>query len=71
MKRTIARVEKDIHEMGYENHYTSYNLWAEYDTETKLTCTSIDPSRRVAQGSRSSRLQTLGNQLSDRSPYIR
>ena len=32
---------------------------------------SADFSRQVAKVSRSSRLQTLGNQLIDSSPYIR
>ena len=33
--------------------------------------TSIDFSRQVAEGSRSSRLEILGSQLTNRSPYIK
>ena len=51
-----------------ETHRSFYNLQTEHDMETTLT--SIDFSRRVAEGSRSSWLQILGNQLIDRSPYI-
>ena len=46
-----------------------YNLQTEHDMEMKLT--SIDFSHQVAEGSRSSWPQTLGNQLIDGSPYIR
>ena len=41
-------------------HPSFYNSPAEHDTETKLT--SIDFSHRVAYDSKSSWLQTLGNQ---------
>ena len=46
-----------------------YNAQSEHDTDMKVTL--IDFSCRVTEGSRSSWLQTLGNQLIDRSPYIR
>ena len=41
----------------------------EHDIETRLT--SIDFSRQGTKGFRRSWLQTLGNQLIDRSPYVR
>ena len=44
------------------------NSQTEHDVEMKLT--PIDFSHGVAEASRSSCLQTLGNQLIKRSPYI-
>ena len=49
-----------------EARLSFYNSRAKHDVETKRTL--IDFSRRVAEGSRSSQLQTLGNQLIDPSP---
>ena len=46
-----------------------YNSQTEHSMEMKLTY--VDFSRQVAEGCRSSWLQTLGNLLIDRSPYIR
>ena len=48
-----------------------YNSWIEHGKEMKLACTSIDFPRRVAKGFRSSWLQIMGDQLNNRSPYIR
>ena len=47
--------------------------WTEHDKEFKLTCTctSIKSFWQVAEGSRSSWLQTLGNQPINCSPFIR
>ena len=47
----------------------SHNSWTELDVEMKLA--SIDFSRWVAEGFRSSWLQTLANQLIDYSPCIK
>ena len=52
-----------------ETHQCFCNLQTERDVETKLT--SVDFSRRVAEGSRSSLLQTLANQCIHHSLYIR
>ena len=49
--------------------FTFYNPRTEHDFEMKFT--SIVFSHRVVEGSRSSWLQTLGNQLIDCSPHIR
>ena len=52
-----------------ETPLSYYNLRTEHNIKTKLT--SINFSRRGTEGFRSSWLQVLGNQLIDRSPYIR
>ena len=48
-----------------ETRSTFYNTWKEHDMKMKFT--SIDFSCRGAEGFRSSRLQTLSNQLIDHS----
>ena len=58
-----------LHAHLLDTRWSSYNSRTEHDTEMKLT--QIHFSRRVAEGFRSSWLQTLGNQLIDRSLYIR
>ena len=60
---------KDAYMYALYTPSSFHNSQTEQDMETKLT--SIDFSRRVTKESRSSRLQTLGNQLIDRSLYIR
>ena len=52
-----------------ETYWSFHKLQTEHDMEIKLA--PINFSRRVAKGSRSSWLQILGNQLINRSPYIR
>ena len=52
-----------------DTHSSSNNSQAEYDTEMNLI--STDFPHQVKQGSRSSWLQTLGNQLINCFPYIR
>ena len=54
-------------------HLTPVKVFTTRKTQNnmEMELTFIDFSHRGAEGSRSSWLQTLGNQLIDRSPYIR
>ena len=63
----VAECRSTVLTRSLETPLSFYNLQTERDMEARLT--SIDFSRRGAEGSRSSWLQTLGNQLIDRSPY--
>ena len=55
------------HARSLETPSSFYNSQTKHNTKTKLT--SIHFSRQVIEGSRSSWLQTLGNQLINCSPY--